>query len=215
MKKSDLPSKVFPPGAKNVPDLRIAAKKWAAQNRDLPAKEFELIITSLILEPSAMKKCMGGILLGYMPAQRGMIDPFLYEKWLDHAVGWAEVDAICYGNFTAAEILADFKSWKLLIKKLAQSDNINERRASIVLLTKPVKDSPDKRLSALAFSIIDKLMEERAPLLTKAISWLLRNLIRFNRIGVEEYLHSNIDTLPKIALRETANKLRSGRKSGL
>jgi len=215
MRKSNSFSEIFPRNAKNVPELRIAAKNWVGQNKDFPVKDFEQLVTAFIQEPSALKKCMAGILLGYMPEQRSGLNPFLYEKWLECTVGWGEIDAICYGQFTAEEMLKNYKNWERLIKNLSKSDNINKRRASIVLLTKPVKQSQDKRLSELAFSIIDRLKNERDILITKAISWLLRNLIQLYREEVEEYLNSNRDVLPKIALRETLNKLRSGRKSGL
>jgi 3-methyladenine DNA glycosylase AlkD len=209
-----LGSKIFPTGAKSVPELRQAAKIWVSQHKDFPAKEFESLVTAFILEPSALQKCMGGILLGYMPAQRSTLNPFLYEKWLEYTVGWDEVDAICYGQFTAKELLTNFKAWKQLIINLSQSDNINKRRASMVLLTKPVKELQDKRLSELSFSIIDTLKNEKHILITKAVSWLLRNLIKLYREEVEEYLKSNENTLPKIAVRETLNKLESGRKAG-
>jgi 3-methyladenine DNA glycosylase AlkD len=214
MKKSDPRRDPFPKNAKCVPDLRQAAKKWVAQNKDISVKDFELLLTSFIRDPSPMKKCMAGILLGYLPAQRRLLDPILYEKWLDDAVGWGQIDAICYGSFTATEILSNFKNWQRLIKNLSQSDNINKRRGAIVLLTKPVRQSRDQRLSALAFWVIDTLRQEDSILITKAVSWLLRNLIQLYREEVQDYLNSNKDLLPKIVVRETQNKLQSGRKSG-
>jgi 3-methyladenine DNA glycosylase AlkD len=214
MRKTRQTDEIFPRGAKNVPELRIAAKKWAGQHKDIPVKDFEQLVTSLIKESSALKKCMGGILLGYMPGQRGLLSPSLYESWLDHTTGWGEIDAVCYGHFTAGEILGNYEKWKRLINKLSKSDNINKRRAAIVLLTKPVKQSPDNRLRELAVSVIDTLKHEKSILITKAISWLLRNLIHLHKDKVEDYLDKNKDILPRIAIRETLNKLRSGRKSG-
>ncbi len=215
MKKSTHYAGIYPSGARNVPELRIAAKHWVAQHKDFPAKDFEPLITAFIQEPSDMKKCMGGILLGYMPRQRSTLNPFIYDSWLDYTGGWAAIDAICYGHFTAEEILASFNNWKRLIKQLSKSDNINKRRAAMVLLTKPLKQSADRRLSELAFSVIDTLKHEKGILITKAISWLLRNAIQLHREDVKTYLDLNKDALPKVAVRETLNKLRSGRKSGL
>jgi 3-methyladenine DNA glycosylase AlkD len=76
-----------------------------------------------------------------------------------------------------------------------------------------VRDSEDARLADFAFMNIDKLKKEREILVTKAISWLLRDLIKHNRPRVETYLKENEDTLPKIALRETRTKLLTGRKT--
>jgi 3-methyladenine DNA glycosylase AlkD len=204
---------IFPPGASTIPQLRRAAKAWAAANKDISSKRVQQIISIFIHDPSPMKKCMGGILLGYMPAQRHTLNPSLYDEWLEHTEGWAAIDAICYGNFTAKEMLENFAGWKALIKRLMRSKNINKRRAAIVLLTKPVTQSDDKRLSQLAFAVIDALKSEKSILITKAISWLLRNLTKLHPEEVREYLHSQKDQLPKIAVRETINKLKYGKKN--
>ena len=204
---------LFPSGAPTTPQLRAAAKAWAARNKTIPAKDLASLITSLVCDRSTLKKAMAGILLGYMPAQRPQLNPGLYDDWLDHTRGWAAVDAICYNNFTAAEMLKNFRPWKSLITRLAQSDNPNKRRGAIVLLTKPVKQSPDQRLGGLAFDLIDTTREEKDILITKAVSWLLRNLTRHHAPAVRQYLNAHKEKLPAIAIRETTNKLKHGTKS--
>ena len=156
---------------------------------------------------------MGGILLGYMSLQRRQLTAALYDDWLEHTQGWAAVDAICYNNFTAAEILDNFTQWKALITHLAQSGNPNKRRGAIVLLTKPVKQSADPRLCGLAFDLIDSTSGEKDILITKAVSWMLRNLTRYHAAAVRQYLNTHQETLPAIAIRETIHKLKHGTKS--
>lgn len=202
----------LPPGA-TTPQLRQLAKAWAKTHNDLPAAAFAQLITNLIHDPSPIRKTMSGILLGYMPVQRRQLNPALYNDWLDHTEGWAAIDAICYNNFTAAEIIDNFATWKTLITRLAKSDNPNKRRAAIVLLTKPVKQSADPRLSGMAFDLIDILREEKDILITKAVSWLLRHLAQHHAPAVRQYLHTHKEKLPAIAIRETTNKLRHGTKS--
>jgi len=204
----------FPDNATNVPQLRTAAKDWARQNKTVPAKDAERLITTLVRDKNPMKKYMAGILLGYLPAQRKNLDPQLYDKWLDHTVGWAPIDSICYANFSAAEMLENWTAWESLLKHLIKSDNPNKRRGALVLLTKPLAQSPDPRLNRMAFYLIDRTKHEKDILLTKAISWLLRSMSKHHKTELKTYLGQNKDTLPAIALRETANKLRTGRKSG-
>ena len=136
------------------------------------------------------------------------------DFWLDNAEGWAEVDSICQGNFTADEILYKWLDWEKLIRVFSNSKNIHKRRASLVLLTGPVRHSVDMRLSELAFDNIGKLKNESNILITKAVSWLLRDLIKNHKVEVEKYLKQNLNSLSRIAMRETTNKLRSGKKSG-
>jgi 3-methyladenine DNA glycosylase AlkD len=204
---------LFPSGAATTPQLRAAAKAWATRNRTLPAKDLGSLIGSLVRSQSALKKAMAGILLGYMPVQRRQLQPTAFDRWLDHTEGWAAVDALCYGNISADELIDNLAQWKTLIIRLARSVNPNKRRAAIVLLTKPVKQSADPRLCELAFELIDITRGEKDILITKAVSWLLRNLTRHHAPAVRRYLDLHKDHLPAIALRETTNKLKHGTKS--
>jgi 3-methyladenine DNA glycosylase AlkD len=203
---------VLPPGAA-TPKLRQIAKAWAKANKGLSAPAFSQFITSLIHDPSPIQKTMGGILLGYMPDQRRQLSPRLYDDWLKHTEGWAAVDAICYNNFTAAEMLDNFATWKTMITRLAKSKKLNKCRGAIVLLTKPVKQSADPQLRDLSFRVIDTLRAEKSILITKAVSWLLRHLTRHHAPAVRKYLATHKDKLPAVAVRETTNKLAHGTKS--
>jgi 3-methyladenine DNA glycosylase AlkD len=204
---------LIPSGATTTPQLRAAAKAWATRNRTLPAKDLGSVIGSLVRSQSALKKAMAGILLGYMPVQRRQLRPAIYNDWLNHTEGWAAVDALCYGNISSEELLENFARWKTLLDRLARSDNPNKRRGALVLLTKPVKQSADPRLRELAFDLIGSTHGEKDILLTKAVSWLLRNLTRHHSTAVRRYLDLHKDHLPAIAIRETANKLKHGTKS--
>jgi len=212
MKKEELSHDLFL-SHPTTPQLRLAAKSWVGTNKDMPAKQAESILTRLIKSPSDLEKCMAGILLGYMKTQRPLLSPFLYDEWLEYSTGWAPTDAICYNNFTAGEMLVNRTAWKSILWQLAKSENINKRRGALVLLTKPVRQSDEKFLSDLAFRIIDRLKKERDPLITKAISWLLRCLTKNHRRESQDFLRKNKDELPKVAIRETRNKLSHGRKS--
>ena len=150
----------------------------------------------------------------YCPGLRKNIDPKLLDSWLDNTEGWAEVDCICAGTFSASDYLSNWQNWSKWIQKFSTDKNVHKRRASLVLLVMPVKQSSDSKLSDLAFENIDKLKNEKDILITKAISWILRHLIQNHRAEVENCLAKNADSLPKIAVRETQNKLKSGRKSG-
>jgi 3-methyladenine DNA glycosylase AlkD len=133
--------------------------------------------------------------------------------WLNRLEGWAEVDSLCQSNFSAEEALTQWDEWQRLLTELASNDNVHKKRASLVLLTKPVRDSEDPRLAEMAFKNIDKLKQNGHILVTKAISWLLRDLIKHHRQKVETYLKDNENTLPRIAIRETRTKLLTGKKT--
>ena len=131
--------------------------------------------------------------------------------WLDGLVGWAEVDSLC-AWWTAEELIAGWSKWQRFIRALSRDKNINKRRAALVFLTAPLRRSNDKRLAALAFETIDELKSERDKMITKAVSWLLRSMVPRHKRPLSAYIKKNRQSLPAIAVRETARKIATGRK---
>lgn len=193
--------------------LRHLAREWIRRHPNLGPTDYRALLNSLARADTHNEFSFIGELLGFLPKLRRTLDPRQVAGWLERAEGWGEIDTISYSRFTAEEMLSDWKSWKRQLTALCRSRHLSQRRASLVLLTRPVRESPDERLSRVALANIDRLKHERDILITKAISWLLRSLIRQHREEVEAYLRANEAALPTVALRETANKLRTGRKS--
>ncbi len=187
---------------------------WIKRHADLTLTEYVDLLNSLSQGATYNEFISIGVLLGAWPQMRTALEPHHLDVWLDHAQGWAEVDTLCQSNFTAREMLCHWKEWKSRLVSFSKSDNVHKCRASLVLLTRPLRESADPRLARLAFANLDRLKTEKDILVTKAVSWLLRALIKYHREEVETYLRDNADSLPKIALRETRHKLTSGRKSG-
>ncbi len=198
----------------NVPTLRLIAKEWSISNRHLSAKEFQKVLDSLIHGKSSTEKCMVGILLDASTKEQRKFDPVCFDEWLDQLIGWAEIDSVCTGAYATSEIPTNWKVWNSLLIKFSKNKNINKRRASLVLLCSPMRKAADKRLAAMAFANIDKLKHEKEILITKAISWLLRSMIKHHRKEVVDYLKRNQESLPKIAVRETQKVLDTGKKTG-
>jgi 3-methyladenine DNA glycosylase AlkD len=198
----------------NVPTLRLIAKEWSKSNRHLSAKEFQKIIDSLIHGKSATEKNMAGILMDLSTQGQKKFDPACFDEWLDQLVGWAEIDSVCTGAYSTTEIPANWKVWNSLLIKFSKSKNINKRRASLVLLCSPMRKAADDRLATMAFANMDKLKHEKEILITKAISWLLRNMVKHHRKEVADYVKANQESLPKIAFRETKKVLDTGKKTG-
>ncbi|HYG00842.1 MAG TPA: DNA alkylation repair protein [Chryseosolibacter sp.] len=196
-----------------APSLREIAKSWAVSHKHLSASQIADVITSLIKGKSATEKIVGGMLLDYITKAQRDFEPELFTDWLDHLEGWAEVDAVCTNKHSILHIVPNFSAWKRLLKQFSKSDNIHKRRASLVFLCSPVRHHQDERLIKLAFENIERLKGENEILITKAISWLLRSLIKHYKEEVADYVKKNADSLPKIAVRETLTKLKTGKKT--
>jgi 3-methyladenine DNA glycosylase AlkD len=198
----------------NAPRMRAIGKEWIRQHKDLTAAEFAKLLTSLVKGKSSTEKVIAGILLDCSTRNQRKFDPTLFEEWLDHLTGWAEVDSVCTGKYCLTEIPADIPAWKGILTRLSKSKNINKRRASLVFLSTPISHSADPRLATIAFANINRLKKEKEVIITRAISWLLRSMVRHHRQALSSFLKKNEATLPAVAVRETKIKLKTGKKSG-
>lgn len=196
-----------------APKLRQIAKDWSRENKSLTSSEFCAVVNALIHAPSSTEKVMGGMIMDYGTKDQVQFNPKYFETWLDQLEGWAEVDAVCTGKYTIIAVPAQWTKWEKLLRRLVKSKNIHKRRASLVLLCSPVRYSKEKSIATLAFENIDILKNEKAVLITKAISWLLRSMIKNFKKEVSAYVSENKCSLPPIAVRETLVTLKTGKKT--
>jgi 3-methyladenine DNA glycosylase AlkD len=197
----------------NAPTLRTIAKDWMRAHKDMSSKEFAAMLTSMAEGKSDTEKTMVGILLDNATKDQKQFNPRLFDKWLDHLVGWAEIDSVCTGKYCNTEIPENITTWKKILTGFSKSKNINKRRASIVFLCSPLSQFDDKELADLAFANIERLKSEKEIIITRAISWVLRSMVKHHRKALEKYLKENEKSLPSIAVRETKIKLKTGKKT--
>ncbi len=195
------------------PVLRLIAKEWKRDHKQMSAAAFQKMITSLVRGKSATEKLLAGMLLDVATPEQRNFKPTLFDDWLDHVEGWAEVDTLCTGKFTNTEIPRQWGAWQKMLTKWTKSKNIHKRRASLVFLCSPARQQKDEHLAMLALANIDQLKHEKDILITKAISWLLRSLVKHHKKLVSEYLAANKSSLPAIAVRETITKITTGKKN--
>ncbi|HEX8059486.1 MAG TPA: DNA alkylation repair protein [Cyclobacteriaceae bacterium] len=198
----------------NAPTLRAIAKDWMKTHRDLSTGDFASMLTSLVEGKSGTEKVMVGILLDNATKDQKQFDPKLFDQWLDHLIGWAEIDSVCTGKYCITEIPDNIPQWKKILNNFSKSKNINKRRASIVFLCSPLAQCDDPALAEVAIENIDRLKGERGIIIIRAISWVLRSMVKYHRKALEKYLGENAKTLPSIAVRETKVKLLTGTKGG-
>jgi 3-methyladenine DNA glycosylase AlkD len=197
----------------NAPTLRKIARDWMRAHKQIEADDFAAMLTSLVEGESSTEKIMAGVLMDYATKEQWRFDAKLFDNWLEHLVGWAEVDAVCTGKYTVHQIPVDWKKWKPLLVRFSKSKDIHKRRASLVLLCSPIRYSAEKDIAFIALENIDRVKHEKEILITKAVSWLLRSMIKKHKTLVAEYIRDNKSSLPPIAVRETMTKLKTGKKT--
>ena len=194
-----------------VPDRRRIAKTWLKAHRDWSTSQVLALVDDLVAGETHDEKTLGLLLLE--GRGRRPFGPAEVDRWLDRLVGWAEVDSLCQSTFGPEDLLGDWPVWSRFIRRLSQDANINRRRASLVLLCRSTRSSPDPRLKQLGLEMVEALKGERDILVTKAVSWVLRTMGERHPAEIAAYLEANAATLPAIAVRETRIKLATGRKT--
>jgi 3-methyladenine DNA glycosylase AlkD len=194
------------------PVLRKIAAEWMRHHKNVDASDLSKLITSLVMGESSTEKCMAGILLDYATETQRRFEIAIFDEWLHHLQGWAEVDTLCTGKYSLKEIPSNFRKWKPFLKKLSKSSVPEKRRASLVFFCSPISHWDDPDAAQTIFSIINQLKGEKEILITKAISWVLRSMIRHHRDAVRRFVTEQKETLPAIAVRETLHKLQAGKK---
>ena len=197
----------------SAPVLRRIAKAWLADHKGASVSQVLGLVDELVRGDSHDEKTLGLLMLEGLGRGRRPFGPAEVDRWLDHLVGWAEVDALCQSIFGPQDLLSDWPAWSGFIRRLAQDANIYKRRAALVLLTRTTRTDPDPRPRNLAFEMVERLKGEREIIITKAVSWLLRSMTGHHPAEVGRYLDAQGPTLPAIAVRETRIKLATGRKT--
>ncbi|RIK65053.1 MAG: hypothetical protein DCC64_03010 [Planctomycetota bacterium] len=126
---------------------------------------------------------------------------------------WASVDGFCCtiaGQAWRNGVLSDRE-----LERWSRSRSRWWRRAALVA-TVPlnVKSRGGKGDSARTLAQCERLAGDHDDMVAKALSWALRELIRWDRKGVEAFLARHDKRLARRVVREVKRKLETGRKSG-
>jgi 3-methyladenine DNA glycosylase AlkD len=197
----------------NNPTMRTIAKEFI-KSHVLNESSFTELLSSLIEGKSFTEKSIAGFMLDYAGKRLWTFDPLYFDQWLNYLEGWAEIDTLCTGKYSAT-VSGQSGKWKKLLGAFSKSDRIEKRRASLVFCCRPLSKQRDEHLLKATFQNIKRLQPEKDVLITKAISWVLRSAIPYHKAEVKEFVNKNLNTLPKIAVRETLVKLETGRKTKL
>jgi len=194
------------------PTMRDFVKQWANNHPDLTYQAWEQTQFDLYRGKSIDERALAGFMLGQYPAFRQQLPLTTLDTWIAELVGWREIDTTCQSNFSATEVLTRWSDWEPFLTDLSQRDTIQHRRASLVLLIRPLREGTDERLLNVTLQNFEHLKHETDKLITKAVSWVLRQSIKHYRDAVGTYVTKNEATLPAIAVREFHKKYTTGKK---
>ncbi len=189
----------------------ILQNNWP-EIKNLDSKTWVQLLDLLYSGKSYEEKAMAGRILAKSKQQRLSLHLVDLDRWLDNLSGWAEVDGTCQSTFTENELLSRWGEWHKFLLKLNKDNNINKQRASLVLPIKTLRTTTDDRVVKLAFNNVKNLMHKKEILITKAISWTLREMVKQHKQQISDFVDKYQGKLPKIVVREVKRKILTGRK---
>lgn len=136
-----------------------------------------------------------------------------FDRWRRKVDNWGLTHGLGI-NILAPWLLADpharlSRSWDLIADEDAWS-----RRVALVATVPINRGHTGFTIPDLTLELVDRVTEERHPMITKAVSWALQEMIKKHPDQVAAYLEENQEVLAAHVVREVSNKLRTGLKSG-
>ncbi|RPI22658.1 MAG: DNA alkylation repair protein [Acidobacteria bacterium] len=195
-----------------TPDLRKIVRSWVQTHRHTPWPEVLSLVESLTCAPSQEERALAIVLLQSNPGRIPELEWDHFDRWRKLLDNWALTDGlgtIAFGPW----IKADAASRVARLSFLIREPDVWSRRLALVA-TVPLNRDRRTALPDLSLALVDQVKHEREPMVTKAVSWVLRELTKTHRDRVFDYVEKNRRLLAPLAIRETENKLRTGLKSG-
>jgi len=150
-------------------------------------------------------------LVHHHPGALSNLDAQQLERLGRDMASWSAVD--CFGVYLAGPAWRERQVPSSLIHGWARSADRWWRRAALVSTVPLNSRSRGGTGEALRTLGVCRLLErDRDPMVTKALSWALRELAKRDPRAVREYISKRKDVLPALVLREVKNKLRTGLK---
>lgn len=175
-----------------VPESRSIAKKHEA----LSLNELDKLLHSKFHEERLIALI---ILVAQFAKGKEIERKEIYELYLKNTAwinNWDLVDTSA--DKIVGYYLFKYKKGIHILKKLARSENLWERRIAIIATARFIYNSHPQE----ALDIADMLLTDTHDLMHKAVGWMLREVgKRCSREALEAYLKPRYKTMPRTALR--------------
>ncbi|MCO6450108.1 MAG: DNA alkylation repair protein [Caldilineales bacterium] len=196
-----------------TPDMRAIARNWLAAHKHAPVPDLRAVVEGLWSANSRDERMISLFLLeGLKRRWPQLLDWPDFDHWRRDIDNWIVCDELgtkVFGPWIALEPELRLGYLNLLIV----DKDLWSRRLALVAAA-PLNRHPKTAIPDQTLAMIDRVKQERDPMITKAVSWVLREMTKTNLDRVVAYLHANRTTLTPHVRREVENKLTTGLKSG-
>jgi 3-methyladenine DNA glycosylase AlkD len=195
-----------------VPDLRKVTRAWYREHKQISREDLLALVEILWNNASHEERQ----LVTYLFEQYKKIMPTLtrsnFEYWRQGLDNWVITDNL--GWLLGLWVLVDPDNRLDYLEELIADEDVWSRRLPLVATTRINRGDKGFTAPDLTLRLVDRVKDERHSMITKAVSWVLREMTKKHREQVAVYLEENRDVLAGHVVREVNNKLRTGLKSG-
>jgi 3-methyladenine DNA glycosylase AlkD len=175
-----------------VPKSRLIAKTYS----DLPFNELDILLRSKYHEERLIALL---ILVEQFAKADDFIRKKIYDFYIHHTVSINNWDLV---DLSADKIVGQYvfstPKDKDILKKLAKSENLWERRIAMIATYHFIKNGKSDE----ALQIADILLHDHHDLIQKAVGWMLREVGKRCGEEIEEqFLKTRYKTMPRTMLR--------------
>jgi 3-methyladenine DNA glycosylase AlkD len=198
-------------GAATV-ELREVRREFTHRLKDA-APHVVLELANLLIDvPQTAYRFIAYELIHHHPAAISHLNAWQLEQLGRGIASWGAVD--CFAVYLSGPVWRDRRIPNRLIHGWARSADRWWRRAALVSTVPLNSKSQGGAGDTYRTLQVCRLLErDRDPMVTKAMSWALRELAKRDPRAVRDYLAARKDALPAIVLREVTNKLKTGVKN--
>lgn len=195
-----------------VPQLRDIVRAWGRAHQQVAHGDLLALVDSLWNGESREERMLFTYLLEHYKHLVPDLTKADFEHWRQSLDNWEVTDGL--GWVMALWLLGDPDTRLDYLGELIADEDVWSRRLALVATTPINRGHTGFTIPDLTLELVDRVKEERHPMITKAVSWALREMTKSHPDQVAAYLEENRELLAAHIVREVNNKLRTGLKSG-
>lgn len=197
-------------GAK-VGDIRKLARRWVREHAKATPEEMIALCDELWRTTVREEVLLACMILERDGEAREALTPKDFARWVPFLDNWETTDQLGMLVVSPWVVTSPEKRFKEL-ERLAGDPSPWGRRLALVGIRSLARSEDAACFWPRTSKLILRLASEREAAMPKAISWILRENLRHCPAQVAEFVETEAERLPAVAVRETRNKLAGSTK---
>lgn len=195
-----------------VPQIRDLAKAWSREHKTVERQDLLALFEALWAGDSREELMLASELLQRYKRWIPQLEWAQFDRWRRRLDNWEVTDSLGQ-RILGPWMLSDPESRVAHLYELIQDEDVWSRRLALVTTTWLNRGRKDISFPDVTLDLVDRVKGERHPMITKAVSWALRELTKKHPDVVARYLDANAEMLASHVVREVRSKLETGRKN--